>query len=110
MNSIYGLKILASIAVNKAISEKEGKNISIHNYKERSLGRYTCSINFDFSHPGMALMKTRFTCSFLLSSASCNLAARAAVSPSKRASSPLSRTPPSPGSASAAMGGRLGVG
>ena len=69
-----------------------------------------CSINFDLSHPGMALMKIRFTCSFLLSSTACNLAARAAVSPSKRACSALSPAPPSPGSASAATTGKFGVG
>ena len=56
-----------------------------------------CSINFDRSHPGMAFMKIRLTCSFLLSSAACNLTARTAVSPSKRACSALSPAPPSPG-------------
>ena len=43
-----------------------------------------------------------------LSIAACNLAARAAASPSKRACSAQSPAPPSPGSANAATAGRLG--
>ena len=68
------------------------------------------SISFDLSQPGMALIKSLFTCSLLLSSAACNLAAGAAVSQSKCACYTLSPAPPSLGSANAATVGRFGVG
>ena len=69
---------------------------------------FVALINFDLSHPDLALLKTASLARFC-SSATCNLATCAVVSPSKNACSALSPAPPSPVSTNAATAGIFGV-